>query len=284
MKSCGNIRGVLWDFDGTLSDFELDGAAPVVKACVAAVLSLGVPLKPAEAYEAAESAFKRYGRYYPHFEQYGIDRREFHNAFYAALDPCVVRVSRKLCDGFSRLAGVGHVLLSHSARVWIEAGIGRLGLSKHFPPGRIVALEDCDYLRKDESQIPFTKGLDVLHLPPTATAMVDDSVCNLEIPYEMGMVTILVNRARALTSSPDCVHHVVGSATEALKVVSSRNSEGPVHSIAGCPSAAAGCPANNRGAKELPCGSRERRCTPPAAEAAVPRVETIESEKIWRRC
>ena len=232
-RDARHIKGVLWDFDGTLSDVDLDGAAPVVNACITAVLSLGVPLTPEEAREAAEEGFRSCGRYFPSFEQYGIDRREFHNAFYAFLDPSEMRFSQELCDGFGRLGGVGNALLSHSARLWIEAGIRRLGLSEFFPPSRILALEDCNFLRKDESQLPFRMGLDILHNTPADTAMVDDRGRNLEIPFAMGMLTILVNRGEPLVTRPNYVHHVVASAVEALELVSRRSSVHPVRGTVG---------------------------------------------------
>jgi len=223
METNRHIKGIIWDFDGTLSDFDLDGASRVVSACVDAVLSMGVPLTRVEAFELAQTGFKRHGRYFPSFEQFGISQRDFHYAFYAALDSSVIQFSQSLSDGFGRCELNRHVLLSHSARIWVEAGIRRLGLAEYFPHKNILALEDIGFIRKHESQVPFTSGLEMLNTFPGDTAIVEDTVRNLEIPHKMGMLTILINRRDPLISRPDYVHHVTRNATEALGVIARTN-------------------------------------------------------------
>jgi len=223
MKNNRHIEGVIWDFDGTLTDFDLDGASPVVNACVHAVLSLGVPLTPVEARELAQTGFERHGRFFPSFEQYGLNKREFHHAFYAALDSSVIHFSRDLSDAFGRCGLNNHVLLTHSARVWVEAGIRRLGLADYFPDKNILALEDFNFIRKHESQVPFTSGLEILNTSPGDTAVIEDTVRNLEIPHGMGMLTILVNRREPLSSRPGCVQHEARNAAGALEIIARTN-------------------------------------------------------------
>jgi FMN phosphatase YigB (HAD superfamily) len=224
MTAAEAITGTIFDLDGTLTDFNAQLTNAFKKASVEAALSLGVPFTPTEAEHLAQRGFDESRSYAKYFAPH-LDERAFHYAYGLALVPATGLISPfpELARCFERVGFNNHVLITHSARLWAERVIRQLDLEDWFPHERILALEDCDFERKHKSRIPFELGLKKLNARPITTVAVDDTIQNLEIPYEMGMKTIFINRGQLLSSRPIFIRHEVRTPIEALALVAGMN-------------------------------------------------------------
>jgi FMN phosphatase YigB (HAD superfamily) len=98
-----------------------------------------------------------------------------------------------------------HVMITHSARPWAQKVLAHLDLLDWFPADNILALEDFNFEFKHESQASFDAAVAQIGLPASQILFIDDTIRNLKIPAEMGMLTCYINHGRKPEELPDYV-------------------------------------------------------------------------------
>jgi putative hydrolase of the HAD superfamily len=201
-----NARGIVWDLDNTL--YRLDDAmADAFHLAIARAVTQegGVDLDLDEAFRMARKSFADHGYSGSIFvRSYGVDDEWLHHTFHTYVDEKVIARSLETVDLFARL-GLRHALITHGSGKWARRVLAHLGLNAFFEDGGILALEDYGFQKKSESAVPFMRALDHLKLPPEQALIVEDTVRNLAIPYELDMGTVLVHYGRKPDPAPPFV-------------------------------------------------------------------------------
>lgn len=124
-----------------------------------------------------------------------------------------------LSHALEALPGV-KVLFSNSPRVHADSVLGALGLTDAFE--RMYTIESLDYEGKP-GRVSYERVVADLCVDAQQCVMVEDTLANLVVPHEMGMLTVLVSDDSI--AKPDHVDYVVRCLPELLQV--------PVFRIAG---------------------------------------------------
>ncbi len=219
------VRGAVWDLDNTLYRLnELTEDAFNIAFARAAIES-GVALSLHDAIEASRRSWKEHG-YSGHVfvHQYGLNTRDLHYKYHGFMDEKIISASEEVRSFFENLP-LRHVLITHSHRSWAERVLAHLGLDRWFAEGHVLGLEDYDFRHKHACATPFEYALDRLGLPAAQTVMVEDTLPNLKIPYELGMMTAYIHHGRRLPATPDFVHLSCDSTVDFLShLAGNRNS------------------------------------------------------------
>jgi putative hydrolase of the HAD superfamily len=105
------------------------------------------------------------------------------------------------------------VLFSNSPRVHVDSVLGALGLSGAFE--RMYTIESFGYVGKP-CRVSYERVVADLGAEAQRCVMVEDSLVNLVVPHEMGMVTVLVSDDDV--ARPDYVDYVVCSLPELMQL------------------------------------------------------------------
>lgn len=214
-------RGILWDLDNTL--YRMDD--PIIDrfgyAVASAALECGAPLTFDAAMALGHESFIRHRSSLVEFRlRYNIPERVMHHAVDRYLDHNVLTRCDETCALFAQ-GGFDHALITHAARPWALGAIDRLGLARHFPPARIFAYEDYDFNSKAHSRVPFETALRAIDCAAPDAMMVEDSIINLAVPRDMGLMTVFLHHGEPLATLPDYVDAQFSNARELLRMLTS---------------------------------------------------------------
>ncbi|MGZ9108912.1 MAG: HAD family hydrolase [Micavibrio sp.] len=214
-----SLQGVLWDLDNTL--YRLDAALEQQfnLAVAKAALHWGVPLTLPEAMAMAEASFVQH-RYsgYEFMVRYQISHDDMHYMTDMFLDDGIVQKCEITRDLFSRTR-LNHALITHSARRWALSVIKRLELDPWFPENQIFGYENYNFESKAKSRKPFEMALSALNRNPGDVMMVEDTLENLRVPKEMGMMTVYLHHGRATDKLPPYVDYHTANVIDLLNAV-----------------------------------------------------------------
>jgi putative hydrolase of the HAD superfamily len=149
---------------------------------------------------------------------YDVDLKDLHLMCHDFLDEKIIAKSQEIQGLFSALA-LDHVLVTHSHRVWAQRVLNHIGLSAWFDGDCIFGLEDYDYRHKHECRSSFEKALEKLSCTPAAAIMVEDTLKNLRIPRDMGMLTVFIHHGRPPQVLPDFVDFSCAGTADFLKIL-----------------------------------------------------------------
>lgn len=211
-----SLRGMLWDLDNTLYQFNQPLEKEFNRAIAHAVLEWGVDLSLGEAMEIAENSWLTHRYSALEFMlRYNIPQADLHYLTDKHLRHELVEKSDHTRDLFSKSAQK-HALITHSARPWALRILKQLDLDPWFPEPQVFAYEDYAFESKAKSRKSFEMALGSINHNPGDTMMVEDTLENLKIPHEMGIMTVYLHHGRTVDDLPDFVDHHAANVHELL--------------------------------------------------------------------
>ena len=198
MMDFREIRGVVWDLDGTLYPFSDVTKKSFSLSVAQAAVAHGVSRSVEDI--AAEWLVRRdeFGMGQEWQVEYGLDLRSFYLEIYRlAREDEIVNPTvglRELMVGLEVPQGI----LTHGAREWVKRALRRLEIEDLFDNGVIVDLAMCDFTHKHDATLPFELILEKMELAhcPEHVVMVEDSARNLRYAKEVSMMTVLLHRGK----------------------------------------------------------------------------------------
>ncbi len=218
------LTGALWDLDNTLYRLDVAMEKAFNLAIARAVIEWGVDMAMPDAVALAEESYARHR--YSGLEfmlRFNIPNRDLHTLTDKHLDYTVVKKCDETRDLFAHAATAAHALITHSARPWALNVLERLELKPYFPDHQVFAFENYDFQSKAESRKPFEMALSSINRNPSDVMMVEDTLENLRIPHEMGMVTVYLHHGRPVHDLPDFVTHCTANARDLLNTAYGQN-------------------------------------------------------------
>lgn len=187
-----DIRGIIWDLDGTLYRYN----DLFIKACniaaARAAQSLGVNISYEESVALAVRSENEHGYSLHGFiHELGLSYDRLHHPFHEFIDENLIEKNEVFVKALERL-NLPQVLLTNASRGWANRTLTHLGMKHLFPDNHIIAMEDVNYTPKARGPAGFEKAMEVLALPPGQVAVVDDLPRNLVIPKSMGIRTVFI--------------------------------------------------------------------------------------------
>lgn len=224
------LRGAVWDLDGTKFRYAAHTREALVDATARAAHNVltnynaaqPVPDMAALAQRGLES-FLACGVGTAFLAEYGIPEAVSHAAYHSLCPADIIEHAPELSVAFAQVAHkLEHVIYTHAHESWARTALDIQHLSPFYPDERIVSLEKINFARKDRVADGFHHCANILQLPLTQLAMIEDSPHCLRIPKELGMVTILVRDSATLaetqTRHPH-IDYVVDDATAACRLL-----------------------------------------------------------------
>lgn len=191
-----DIKGILWDLDNTLYPLTADFADHFNHRMADVARECGVEVPHPELVALAEKSLQQHGYSGRVFiERFGLDRVALHYRIHEIVDETILERTTGLIEQFEQVP-LDHAIVTHGSFDWALRVLEHIGLGRWFPRHRIHALETFDFHRKSESRRPFIEGLASLNLSEKNVVMVEDTLHNLKVPYEMGLLTVLVTQGQ----------------------------------------------------------------------------------------
>lgn len=223
-----DIKGILWDLDNTLYPLSSDFADHFNHSLATVARESGIDLPHPELVALAEKSLHQHGYSGRVFiERFGLDRVALHHRIHEVVDETILGRTEGLIEQFEQVP-LDHAIVTHGSFGWALRVLDHIGLSRWFPRHRVHALETFDFHRKSDSRRPFTQGLTSLNLAEKNVVMVEDTLHNLKVPHEMGLVTVLVTQGQAPPSDlPGYVDIVCDDARALVRLLGAARSKTP---------------------------------------------------------
>lgn len=213
------LQGMIWDLDNTLYRFDAALEKEFNRAVAHAVLELGVDLTLQEAMDIAEQSWITHR--YSAFEfmvRYNIPQADMHHMIDKHLNDTLIQKCEQTRDLFAR-GNNKHALITHSARPWAFKILKRLELDPWFPEPQVFGYENYNYESKAKSRKPFEMALSAINQNPKDAMMVEDTLENLKIPHEMGIMTVYLHHGRSVDDLPSYVDYHTNNVRDLLDAV-----------------------------------------------------------------
>lgn len=125
-------------------------------------------------------------------EQFGLDKEVAFQGFLAELNYDFMKPNHVLGALFKDVKAK-HVILTHNSTGRAREIMHRLGLSRFFPEGSIVSIQDDGIPPKHAGTKAFEAVLLRYGFEAADTIMIEDTVANLKHPKAMGMQTVFIS-------------------------------------------------------------------------------------------
>lgn len=193
---------IVWDIDNVL--YPYDGAFwnMICEATAVAVMKVASETPGARRYTfdeakafAVESRAKCGNASEVFTKEHGLDKTRVSAEFLAALKYDFIKPNRQMIE-FARRSGAMHAALTHNSAERGHRIIQRCGLGGHIPPERIISVTDLKLALKDKGPEAFEHIMKLTGVDAPDAIMVENSPDNLRYPRQMGMQTVLIERAQ----------------------------------------------------------------------------------------
>ncbi len=229
LPACGlrQVEHWVFDLDNTLYAAHL-GVFKEMNRRMTGFISRLLDLDAAAAFAVQKDYFHRYGTTMRGLmTEHGVDPHVFMDHVHD-LDHSVISPAPRLNAALSGLNG-RKVVFTNGSRRHAERVLERLGITAHFEG--IFDIEAGLFVPKP-SPATYRAMLDHFALDGRVSAMVEDSLKNLEPAHAMGMTTILVHDAAQWSPDPGAdwshCHHVTDDLEAWLEaLVARRRAPGP---------------------------------------------------------
>lgn len=215
-----HIRGIIWDLDGTLYRYE----AVFVEACnIAAArtaIDLGLRMELDEAIKLAGRSYDEHGSSFKFFADRGIRYEDFHIPFHKTVDTSILSKNNDMKIALETLP-IPMIVLTNASRDWARRTLDHLEYGHIFGDGKLLALEDVDYVSKAAGRKGFEKALASLNVRAEETLMVEDLPKNLLHAKDMGMTTALVHHGQLPDNGIDHVDSFFQDTLELVRALHS---------------------------------------------------------------
>lgn len=193
MTDLKNIKGLIWDMDGTLYRYD-----EIFKtACNHAAAKTACQVRPNYTYDyALEQCIRSekecgFSLYWFHQET-KMTFDELHFVYHDSIDEKVIERNERM-GAVLRVLSQQSVLLTNASRGWATRVMNHLDMADIFHQGNILALEDFDFQPKGRGTLGFEKAIEHLGFAPEEILMVEDLPRNLIKAKEAGLKTALVH-------------------------------------------------------------------------------------------
>lgn len=213
-------QGILWDLDNTLYPSNHAVHSTFNEAVARAALEFGVPMTFEEAVQLATSSFMKH-RYsgLEFVTNYGIPFPDLHHMVDKFLDTSLISRCGDTCELFTSHKGMDHALITHASRKWALQILKNIGIENWFPEHRVFAFENYDFESKARSRRPFEMALASINRNPEDCMMVEDTIENLKVPFEMGITTVYLHHGELPREIPDYVDYSFENARILLRAL-----------------------------------------------------------------
>lgn len=212
--------GILWDLDNTLYQATQAVHDSFNTATARAALSLGVNMSFEDAVKCSYESFQKHRYSGADFiRDYNIPFHEMHHTIDRFVDTTLVTYCRETCDLFQHHDGLDHALITHASRTWALQILKNIGIDRWFPEDRVFGYETYDFESKARSRRPFEMALAAVNLNPEDCVMVEDTIENLKVPYEMGITTVFLHHGELPRAMPDYVDYSFENALVLLRTL-----------------------------------------------------------------
>jgi putative hydrolase of the HAD superfamily len=224
-KKFTDIKGIIWDLDNTL--YRVDEAIyhAFNIAVARAVIASGVDIKLSEATKMGQDSFIKHGFSGQVFiDEYNLDHEKLHLDLHDHIDETIIKSSQRTIELFQKIA-LNHVLVTHGSGDWAQRVLDHLGIKKFFPDGHIFPFERYGFQKKSECGEIFKISGKYLNTNNQNIVVIEDTVENLRIPSEMGMMTVLIHHGSKASKAPDFVNYSCNNVVDILeKIISDKRS------------------------------------------------------------
>jgi FMN phosphatase YigB (HAD superfamily) len=217
-------RGIVWDLDHTLYESNDRILHAWLRMLAEPVVAHGYADNADSAFQLLNASFLRYGHALTELSQkHGFNERDFIAQAFPKTDQTLYTIQYiEKCDKtFAALEQHQHipqVILTSALRIWADAVVAHLTFDLHFPPDRIIALEESDYQSKSLSRLPFDLASKALGLPLETLVMVEDNINNLAMAKSLGLTTILITHGQPHDGA-EHVDFVVNKAYDVFELI-----------------------------------------------------------------
>lgn len=221
----GQLRGALWDLDGTKFRYAPHTRDALVTATAKAAHDLLHQYHPHQTHPSLDE-LKEIGlrSFYDHgtgtgfLRQYGIPEHISHALYHAYCPDDIVIADPQLRVSFAPVASaISHAIYTHAHGSWARRVLEIQGLSEFYPDTHIVSLEKIAFARKDHVPDGFQHCASLLQCAFHEIAMIEDTPNCLRIPKELGMTTILITDKP--DNQPTHIDHCVPDAASACNLL-----------------------------------------------------------------
>lgn len=224
MADIKDVRGIIWDLDGTLYRFnELFKTA-----CNHAAAATALKFQPDLVYEEAfklcvqSEADHGFSLYWFQHEQ-KLSYEEMHFVYHDEIDEKVIEANEAMGVALRDLE-LPSVILTNASRGWVKKILMHLQMNDIFGDSNIICLEDTKFNPKGRSTAGFLMGIERLGLKPENILVVEDLPRNLSKAKEAGLMTSLVHHGQI----PENRENIDFLFQDSLQVMASLNKPSPV--------------------------------------------------------
>lgn len=202
------MKAIIWDLDDTIYKSPPQFADRCYEIAARLALSHGYTGTLDDANQEARRSFSLHGHAVTtFFLEHHLDQNVMLLGFADAISNLVTP-----CDDTHRFISTfsgPQMVMSHSARSWVDAMMRRLGLDPLIGATHRFASDDIGHSGKAQSTLPFEKAALLLGHEPRDVIVFEDSALNLVHAKSLGMTTILVTNGRTLSQDErQTLHHV----------------------------------------------------------------------------
>lgn len=196
MTDLKNIKGLIWDMDGTLYRYD-----EIFKtACNHAAAKTACQVKSHYTYEyALEQCIqseKDYGfSLYWFHQETKMTYDALHFVYHDSIDEKVIERNERM-GAVLRVLSQPSILLTNASRGWASRVMTHLDMGDIFYDDKILALEDFDFQPKGRSTFGFERAIERLGLAPEEILVIEDLPRNLIKAKEVGLQTALVHHGQ----------------------------------------------------------------------------------------
>jgi FMN phosphatase YigB (HAD superfamily) len=172
----------------------------------------------AEIDAAATESYNKYRSSYDYFiDRFDIDRLYMHENVPMHIPVSGIATCGQLVQKFAACPR-RHVINTHAPATWTMRVLEHIGLTQYFEPTDMIHHCDFDYDGKDKSPTTHLAALAIAGVEAAHAVMIEDTINNLHIPYELGMKTILVSNKPGI-DVPDFIDAVVPRAADVFDLL-----------------------------------------------------------------
>ena len=214
-----DVKGIIWDLDNTLYRFNDAFIHACNIASARAAVKGGAPLGEDEALSLSQQSFVETGRSGTYFiQRHGLSAEKLHHDYHGFVDEMLIHGAAEVAELFTGTP-FEHAIATHANHDWARRALMRIGLADFFPDSRIIAHETAGFVSKDEGTLAFDLALAALELEPDHVIVVEDTMRNLRVPFEMGCGTVFLHHGQVPEALPEYVDVATGNAHSLLSTL-----------------------------------------------------------------
>lgn len=212
-----DIDLIVWDLDGTKYPFPSD-IDKIARQNLAEIVEetfqrLNKPALPRDLImDLSTRSFQERGLSWLVFtEDYGLPWQELHQSFNDRMPLTTVGLPCARYRAFMEKTidmGTDHAIFTHGSRSWARRVLDQIGLGGLIPDSRIFDLVHTEQAMKHHGRTAYDHIFMAMNRDPARSVMVEDSWRNLIGARDIGMTTVLIDRAGTHGEKPTIADYI----------------------------------------------------------------------------